>query len=466
MRTSSFPFSVSGLHKPTLHAPRKLLAAAILPLALLAAMPQALAEKGAVPAIAQEHAQQTINVLTSYPDGVMAAFEQAFEQAHPEYQVRFLWRMPHDALPYFREHAQDGSIDVYWAASPRTFARLKSEKLLRRLDIDTSGLPATVGPTRISDPDGHYLATEMAAYVFALNPQRLRTLGIEAPATWTDLTNPRLKNEIVLPVPTGVGFAPVMFDIVLQSYGWDKGWALWSEIAALSQFANRGAGFLTDIVANDQAAIGLAIDFFVNSAIANGAALVAHYPQANGVNPAHIAFPAVSGSAEGARAFAAFVLSETGQKLLLEPDIRRLPVRPAVYRSKSAQAVQPFNPFAAADKGTLNYDGERGRPRLALIANLFEVMAVQADTEFKALWQRIHDAEAKGQDLSQVRALLTRMPLTEAEADSAILHRLFQNNLEGGEQSQIKQAGLRQKWALFFQVQRVRAAKALEALGA
>lgn len=402
---------------------------------------------------------QQINVLTAYPNEVMARFEQAFEKAHPQYRLNFLWRMPHDALPYLREHAHDGSVDVYWSASPRTFDRLKEEKLLRKLgNARSRNLPETIGKTRITDTEGYFAATEIAGYVFAFNDAKLKALGVAEPQDWTDLANPRLAGQIALPVPSSVGFAPVMFDIVLQAWGWEKGWALWSEIAALSQLARSGSTFITDTVGSGQAAIGLSMDFFVRAAIAKGAALTQRYPAHNGINPGQIALPAVSGNALGAKAFVDFVLSEAGQKLLLDRDIRKLPVRPSVYPHKDDSQ---FNPFFAARKGMLDYDGERGRWRLAVISAIFDEMLAKPHKEIVELWQRVHAAEAAGKDVAAVRAMLCKPPIDEVLADSDDIRRRFRSDLEG---ETLSHRDLLPQWSLSCAFERAKARGALSAI--
>ncbi|WP_009522648.1 extracellular solute-binding protein [Imbroritus primus] len=415
----------------------------------------------ALPGLGRAATQTVVNVLTSYPDEVMSRFETAFEQAYPQYRLRYLWRMPHDALPYLRKHARDGSVDVYWSASPRTFSLLKEEQLLRPLDVPRNGLPEAVGGTRISDADGYFLATEIAGYVFACDEARLRQLAVPVPRDWTDLATPRLQGRIALPVPSEVGFAPVMFDIVLQSYGWARGWALWSEIGALSRLARRGSTFITDMVGTGEVAIGLSMDFFVQAAIAQGARLSAHYPAHNGINPGHIAYPAVPGNPDGARAFATFILSDTGQRLLMHPNIRKLPVRPTVYPTKNMSGAE-FNPFAAAGAGMLAYDNARGRWRLAIISAMFDEMVVRPHAELQALWTRVHAAEAQHKPVQHIRTLLGAPAIAEAEADSTALRGLFRQDLEGGP---APRQAMMQRWAAFHADQRAKANAALQALG-
>ncbi len=365
--------------------------------------------------------RRDVVVLTAYPETVVARFETAFERAYPHYRLRVVWRMPHDALPYLRQPGQNG-VDVYWSASPNTYAQLKREGGWQKLGIALDGLPAQIGQSVIQDPDGYYVATETAAYGFAVNPARLQQLGLAAPADWTELAAPAYAGQLLLPNPAEVGFAPVLVDIPLQAYGWDTGWALWSALAANGEFVGRGGTFVSDEVASGRKAVGLSIDFFVAAAIANGAPLRWIYPRQGGVNPAHIAITASSPNPAGARAFARFVLSDAGQTLLTHPDIRKLPVRPSVYTRLPAGS---HHPFAVAEQGGYRYNNGVGQLRAAVVAAAFVQACVRPHAQLVALWQALRQGNPTR--WSAVWPLLTAPLLSEADASSSALQQVFAN---------------------------------------
>ena len=401
----------------------------------LAGLP-ALALGAALPARA---APRTVTVLTSYPDELVSRFEKAFEQRHPEYRLHVIWRMPHDAAPYLRQPDQ-GGVDVYWAASPRTFAALAQDGLWRPLKVDRQALPDHVGKAALADPAGYYTASEMASFGFAVGPTALATHQLAEPRDWTDLAAPAWAGLIALPNPARVGFAPPLVEIVLQAYGWERGWALWSEIAANAVLIERGSTFVTDEITSGRCAVGISIDFFVNAAIANGAPVRFVYPGHTGINPAHLAMPKAAPNPAGGQAFIDFMLSREAQRSLTHPDIRRLPVRPDAYAGLPAGT---FNPFAAAAAGGLDFDNELARPRLGLSAAVFEQMLAAPHTELSALWQRLRQAEAAGKPVAAARRLLGTPPLSEAEAADPTLREQFTNRLEGSAERPLNTAETR-----------------------
>lgn len=410
-------------------------------------------------------AAEPVVVLTSYPEEMMSRFEEAFEQANPDYRLQILWRQGFDALPFLRQ-ADQGGVDVYWAPSPGNFARVGKDAGWQPLGVDLEGLPPRIGGTALRDRNARYQATELAGYGFATNPEVLAELGVEAPKDWTDLLDPRLRGRIALPDPGRVGFAPVLLDIVLQHYGWERGWALWSEIAGQSRLVSRGGTLVSDEVASGRAAVGLSIDFFVASAVSNGQPVGFVYPAHGGLNPAHIAITRSTKQADGARAFVRFVLSDAGQKLLADPDIRKLPVRPGVYAELPAGY---HDPFVAAEQGAYSYKAA-SRERLALVTSLFVQWLGQPHERLTGLWQRVHAGEAMGRDLQAVRAYLTVPPLSAGQAASADLLKLFGERQDSGMEHQpasdLDELGKREiAWQFQSATRHAEAARLLDEMG-
>lgn len=398
--------------------------------------------------------RRDVVVLTAYPDAVVSRFEAAFEKAWSRYRLRIVWRMPHDALPYLRQPGQ-GGVDVYWSASPRTFAQLKAEQALHKLPVSLAGLPGRVGNSVIDDPDGYFAASEVAGYGFAVNPGYLARHGLPVPADWSDLAQPAYAGHVLVPDPVEVGFAPVLVDIPLQAYGWDNGWALWSAIAANARFVGRGGSFVSDELGAGRQGVGLSIDFFVASAIANGAPLQFVYPRQGGVNPAHVAVTAASPNPEGAKAFVSFVLSEAGQRILTHPDIRKLPVRPAVYAGLPADH---HNPFAVAAQGGYRYDNGRGRGRAAPVAAAFGQVLVQPRAVLAPLWQRLRAADAA--TWAKVWPLLSAPPCKESEVDDpAVQQAFFARRDDPAEEA--RAAALEAGWAAAARARHAQAAQLL-----
>jgi phosphoglycerate transport regulatory protein PgtC len=368
-------------------------------------------------------AKEKLTVLTAYSEDVVSRYETAFEQSYPDIDLVVIWKMPHDALPYLSQPQQSG-VDVYWSASQRNFIALKQQDAWQKLGIDRSGLSDKLGAMPLVDDDGYFCVTEMAGYGFAVNPDYLKKHDLPIPKTWQDLADARYHDHLALPVPSRVGFAPMMIDSVLQQYGWEQGWALLSGIVANARPVESGATFVTDIIGSGERGIAPTIDFFTVSAIANGAPLRFIYPKPTAYSPAHIAITAASQHSNAARRFVSFILSDAGQKLLFHPDIRKLPVRAAVYADKPGDY---FDPFAESAAYPVVYDPNRAPPRLALNNALFDRLFTDHRQRLQNLWRQLRKPQqlAKTDQLLKIRRLLTAVPINAAQAEAPALQQTF-----------------------------------------
>lgn len=366
-------------------------------------------------------ASNEIVVMTSYPEEMVTQFTAGFEKAHSNIHVKVLRRHSGEALSILRDPGQH-EVDVYWAPAQRNFLTLAKEGAFRRLSLDMTGLPDRVGNFTISDPAGFYAAFEIAGYGFAVNPQSLQEMNLPEPKDWTDLADPQWKDKIVFPTPDRVGFAPLMIEILLQGYGWDKGWELLQQIGSNARLMDKG-GNIADEVAGGRAVVGVSIDFFAQSAIANGAPIRFTYPGMTGYSPAQVAIMKRAPHQENARAFVAYLLSVEGQKFLFQSNLRRLPVRPAVYADKPAGY---FDPFSIASNGP-SFNDERALARQRLNNALFTLLIGSTQTELRLVLEKTnramqlanerHDAALKAKAY-RARWLATTIPLSETQANT------------------------------------------------
>lgn len=364
-------------------------------------------------------AEERVVVLTSFPEAMTVQFERAFERAHPGMRVELLWRQSADGLAYLRDGGER-EVDVYWTPAPGNFMRLRDEGRLAALVIEDDDLPGRIGGVPISDPQGRFVAFELAGFGMAYHHEAVRALGVASPRDWRDLTHPAYAGQIHVPSPGRTGFAAALIEAVLQAEGWERGWATLSAIAGNARWlgnVDEAAG--PDPLALGRVAVRLSIDFFAR---ASGEAVRFAYPPQTAYSPAHIAVLAHAPHPQAARAFVEFVLSSEGQRLLLHPDVARLPVRPSVYASVTELTARPFAEDALA------YDSALTDARRGLVAALFDAALSTPHAALVEAWQLLHAAERDGTASAAVREarrLLEAAPLDQAgQADEGV-RRLF-----------------------------------------
>jgi phosphoglycerate transport regulatory protein PgtC len=388
----------------------------------------------AAPAAAQTTAGATqsgdrVVVLTSYPEELTTRYQHAFEAAHPGIDVQIVWAHSADARKRL-DQPGDGGVDVYWTPSPATFAALAAAGRFASLPVDRQQLPGRIGSQPISDPANRFQAFEVAGYGLAVNEPALRRLGLPVPTHWSDLATPAYAGLTLWPDPVHTGFAPALYDIVLQGQGWQGGWALLSEAVVAGRLSAHGGG-IVDQVVDGPTPIGASVDFMVRSAAAEGRPVQMVYPDKTAFLPANVALLAHAPHPQAARAFADYVLSAAGQALLFDPDIARYPVRPAAYTQAPAGT---FDPFGRPDAASFAYDPALAQARSGLEVALFEAAIADRIDTLAPLWKALHAAEARQRShpdpavaarLAQARQLLGAVPVSERQADESALQSAF-----------------------------------------
>ncbi|WP_430008900.1 ABC transporter substrate-binding protein [Methylophaga lonarensis] len=385
----------------------------------------------------------SLTLLSSYPQTMLSHFIEAFEAEHPDIRIDLLWRRPQDALQWLDDNNGAGT-DVVWLPSWRAFQQLKQQDFLQPLSLHHDVLPAALGDFPLHDSDNAFIASEMAGYGLFFVPDDLERLNLKAPKRWQELTDFAWYQHIALPVPSQVGYAPMLIDQLLQAEGWQAGWSQWLAIAANSRLIGRGSDFVTDQVLQQRASIGLTLDFFAESTIASGGNGQFVYPEQTAFNPAPIGILKRAGNVEAAELFVKFVISHPGQTLLLHPDIRKKPVNPQVYAGRSL-----VNPFALELQTAYNFD--QGLQRREFNSALFDATITDNHQLLTHVWQAIHALPASQQP--PLRQQLLNWPVNEPDNNDANLQACQQrhDNNEAEQQCQAFQQHWQQRFQAHYQ---------------
>lgn len=93
-----------------------------------------------------------INVITSFPDSMTSPIEAAFEAANPQYDLEILNKKTSAGVKYIQEISSDNTADIFWASAPDAFEVLKSDDLLARVKVNSTGIPDKIGSYPLNDP--------------------------------------------------------------------------------------------------------------------------------------------------------------------------------------------------------------------------------------------------------------------------------------------------------------------------
>lgn len=363
---------------------------------------------------------EPLYVLTSFPDTMTAPFANAFARRHPDSQVVILNRKTSAAISYIRENTQPGA-DVLWASAPDAFEILKAEGLLKPVPDLAKEKGRAVAGYPVDDPDGRYLGFALSGYGLMWNTEYLDRHGLPAPALWSDLKNPRYRHHVGITAPSRSGTTHLIVEAILQKEGWDAGWAALLEIGGnMATVTARSYGVMEG-VKQGRFGIGPVIDFFGLSSKAMGAPVEFAYPESTVILPASVGIAESARNERDARRFIAFLLSGEGQRLLLDPQIRRLPVATEAYAEAPEDFPNPYRDRLARD--TLDFDTPLSQLRYNMVNSLFDHLITFRLRTLGRAWQALQDAEAMPErtgaatrSLAEARALLGKVPVSAEQA--------------------------------------------------
>ena len=400
-------------------------------------------------------------IVTSYPKDLTGVFKKAFEAKYPGTTVEILQKKTSAGVKYIQETAEANASDLMWASAPDAFEVLKADGLLAGYKPKATGIPEKIGSYPINDPDGYYIGFAGSGYGIMWNTRYLKRKKIPVPREWEDLKLPVYQGHVGMSAPSRSGTTHLTVETVLQGDGWDKGWALWKEMAGNFKMVTERSFGVPEGVNSGDFGVGIVIDFFGFSSQATGFPVDFVYPTVTTLVPANIAIVKNAPHAKAAAAFIEYLLSVEGQELLLDPAIRRLPVNPDTY----AKAPEDFpNPFKDKSIGAaVKFDVQLSKDRYNIVNSLFDVMITYRREDLVAAMQAIQTAEAALADktnaqaqalVDEARRLVVAMPISEAEAKDGNYPGVFTSDVyKKRKKASVKipprQAEVEEKWDAF-----------------
>ena len=409
-----------------------------------------------------------VTVVTSFSKDVTEPFKRAFEKAVPGVTLEVQSRNTNAGVKFVEETRANNQVDLFWASAPDAFEVLKGKGLLQKYAPKATGIPEKVGSYPINDRDGNYFGFAASGYGIMWNERYARANKLPEPKDWSDLAKPIFYDHVSIASPARSGTTHLTLETIIQGEGWEKGWRTIKEMAGnFNQIAERSFG-VPEAVNSGQVGVGIVIDFFAFSAQGAGFPVKFAYPTVTTVVPANIGIIANAPNKGAAEAFIEFLLSPTGQDVLLEPTIRRLPVNEATYAKAPAGYPNPFKD--PQFQKMITFSVEKSEARTSVVDTLFDQLISFQLTGLKDVTKTLHEVDAalakkdnaKARGLArEARDLIAAMPITEDQASSAEIRASF----TGGKEKGARQAELEQQWASFAKERYAQAkAKADEAL--
>ncbi|MBT1446561.1 extracellular solute-binding protein [Shewanella sp. JM162201] len=351
-------------------------------------------------------------ILTSFSELPFKALVDDFS-AREQCQVRVVYRR---TLPAIRLLTDDNQpkVDLIISSSPTLFQTLAEHKLLAKLN-QPFDMPPWLGSHSL--PSGDYvLPVAYSGIGLMYNRDYLSKYQLPQPKSWQDLARPEFSGHVMMSSPAHSGTTHMMVENILQSEGWDNGWALLMRIGGnLSSLSARSFG-VSDAISRGLVGAGPVIDNYANTARSHFNYVDFNYLPDTVILPTYCALSASASHPDTAKRFISYLLSETGQANLSQPALSKIRLSDASLASHSRFVI----------------DKERLFMRNNVIKALFEQAISQQVPKLRYTWEAIIKAEgamkqteANQQTIAAAKALASKVPITEAEATSGAMQQLF-----------------------------------------
>ncbi len=360
----------------------------------------------------------TLTIISPHSNEIQHEFETAFKAANPGVMLKWIDKgATSEDLRFVQSQFQSKpagiGIDCFFGGGGETFDLLQSANALQPLP-ETFGVPDKLNGVPLVGKDKMWVAAALSDFGILVNKALFERDKLPLPKTWADLGNPALKGRIGLADPRHSGSAHEVFEIILQTAGWDAGWKILDRLAANAREFSRSSSDLPQSVARGDTVAATSINFYALAAIERaGKDKLGYIAPEGGVvqTPDPIGILKGAPNAELARKWVAFVMSPAGQKLWMLPkgaaggpqaaSLFRQPALPSLYKPIPSNSLVQSDPYAT--KNSRPYDAEKAAQRRQALDDLLgatliddlDAVKAAASAPGKLDWAPIGEAELK-----------------------------------------------------------------------
>lgn len=390
---------------------------------------------------------KTLMIVSPHPESIRNEFTTAFKAWYLQnynLNVDVKWTDfggTSGAVKYiesqFATNASGIGLDLMFGGGVDPFIKLALEGYLASYKVPDpvlSQIPKTFAGVPMYDSNYFWYGAALSGFGIIYNKPVLQKLGLPEPKAWLDLTVPAAESWVIAADTRQSGSTHMAYEIMLQGYGWTRGWQAITQIGANTKSFPTSATEIPPTVSKGDAAYGLAIDYYAWAEIAKNGVDKIGFVMPEGltvINPDAISILKGAPNMVLAQKFEEFVLSENGQKLLMlqagasggpqKEALGRMSILPSLYSKLGTSSVVPVNPFNL--RSTLQYDTTTGSAHYSVLNDMIGSMIIDQHDSLVVAWDKINlAARTPGVDndtMVAARAALGRVPISQQQADAA-----------------------------------------------
>ncbi|MBM3262578.1 MAG: ABC transporter substrate-binding protein, partial [candidate division Zixibacteria bacterium] len=279
-------------------------------------------------------AQDRLVILSPHWDGIRYEFGNGFKKhyrAETGRDVEVEWMDVGGSSEILRfiksefKNKPDGiEVDVVFGGGTDIYLDLARSDLLMAYPLPESQLsvlPDKIGGYALYDAQYRWYGATMAGFGIVYNRKVLELVNLPEPKTWEDLTAPALFSWIGSADPRKSGSAHMPFEIILQAYGWERGWQIITAMGANARgFANTGSQVPKDVTSGE-VAYGMSIDFYAWAQINEVGPEMIGYAMPDNltiINPDPVGILKGGRNPETAKVFLRYLFTEEAQRFWMQ----------------------------------------------------------------------------------------------------------------------------------------------------
>ncbi|MBM3859770.1 MAG: extracellular solute-binding protein [Verrucomicrobia bacterium] len=354
-------------------------------------------------------ASEKLVIISPHWEGIRFEFARAFSDWHRAQHgttVEVDWRDVGGGnsnvkfvLSEFQQRPDGIGIDLFFGGGIEPFLELNRKGLLERYQPALDGIPSQLGGVPIYDDGCRWFGTALSGFGILYNKRVLAARGWPVPSTWRELAEQALIGSVASSDPRASSTMHVIYEMLLQRYGWDDGWGIIYQLCSKVRHFDRLSSTTAKQCAIGNTAYALAIDFYALTQIAATGKENMGFVLPRDcvvVNPDCIGILRGAPHRTLAQRFVEFCLSETGQNLFMLPrghpggaqrfSIERMSVRPALYGRWHEVSLVTINPFA--EPISFQYDASKDAARSSVVNSLIGATIIDVHPELIAAARR------------------------------------------------------------------------------
>jgi ABC-type Fe3+ transport system substrate-binding protein len=298
-------------------------------------------------------------------------------------------------------------IDMFFGGGIDPYITLKAKSLLERYRIPRNlirQIPSHCAGVPNYDRNFYWYGIVLSGFGILYNKKALEFLSLPIPSDWESLGNDTYYTWVGNGDPRHSGSLHMMYEIILQAYGWEKGWEVIFAMAGNTRNFSSSASSVAKNTSSGEVAVSLCIDSYALAQIeVNGAENMGFVlpEKLTVINPDAIGILKGAQNLTTAQRFIDYLLSYEGQLIWMqkkgrkggpeEYSLNRFSIRPDVYEHPGLETV--FNPYKV--EGTIHYKFDLASKRWNILNDMLGAFVIDPHNYLRESWGIILRSENK-----------------------------------------------------------------------